>query len=169
MKYRFVKDYKGKRHRVYKGGWDGYNKQQHKLRLVNGKLKDWNRFIKIKIKEHKKELEKLKKEPTKEEEEQEEEEEQYTEIHFNELKHIPKSPFRKDGHKTTDFEASDVNIWLDHFEDIGAIRKAVKKMPFEGAIRADNLSVRYVYPSKYGFKNERIYSDVYTSLREVIK
>ncbi len=94
----------------------------------------------------------------------------YTEIHLNELKHIPTSSKRKDGKDATPFEKRNIEFYINHYISIEEIRDAFKSFYFEGAIKNDNISIRYVDVSVEGLKgNEKIYSNIYEAIRDIIK
>ncbi len=93
----------------------------------------------------------------------------YTEIHFNELKHIPSSLKRKDGKDTTPFEKRNIEFYVNHYIPIEDIRDALRSFYFEGAIKNDNISIRYVDVSIEGLKgSEKVYNNIYEAIRDII-
>ncbi len=46
-KYKIIRN---KRVRIYKGGWDGYDKKGNRKRIVNGRLRIWKNYLKNKKK-----------------------------------------------------------------------------------------------------------------------
>lgn len=65
-KYRYIKQ-RGKRIRVYRGGWDGFDRYGNRKRLVNGRLVVWKNYVK---KHRKKKVEKEKEKKRKEKKEE---------------------------------------------------------------------------------------------------